>query len=199
MGKQHEAKAIRVAAKGEPTLIVSTTGTFDWICSDKGSGADGDISIWRPKPSDDYLIIGDYAQGNYQPASGVSIVVKEINEDPSSPLLKPVKAWSLVYTDQGSGGDYDWSLWAAVPPDGYVAIGMVGTLGYSAPSIPTYRCVRRDLVTATSATIQIWNDHGSGAHNDVSVWAIEGVANAFVAQANYNPFSGSVYRLKSAD
>lgn len=199
MGKQNGPKTIRLSMKGEPTLIVSTTGTYDWVCSDKGSGADMDVTIWRPSPDGDYFIIGDYAQPNYHSANGVSLIVKAINDDPTAPLLEPAKRWSRVYTDQGTGGDYDWSVWAAVPPDGYVSLGMVGTLGYSSPDIPNYRCVRRDLVIATSATIEIWSDQGSGGDNDVTLWAIEGVPNAFVGQANYNPYSGSVWRLKSTD
>jgi hypothetical protein len=199
MGKLEGPRAIRTSVKGEPTLLVSTTGSYNWITSDKGSGADQDVTLWRPDPSDGYFILGDYAQANYQAANGVSLIVKAINDDPASPLLKEQRTWSLVYTDQGSGGDYDWSIWAAVPPDGYIPIGMVAVMGYAMPTIQNYRCVRKDLVVSSSATIQVWSDKGSGGDTDLALWAIEGVSNAFVAQANYNNYSGSVFRLKSTD
>jgi hypothetical protein len=199
MGKLDGPRAIRLSSKGEPTLIVSTTGTYTWITSDKGSGADQDVTLWRPDPENGYFIIGDYAQANYQPATGISLIVKAINDDPASPLLKEPRTWSVVYTDVGSGGDYDWSIWSAVPYDGYVPIGMVAVMGYSAPTIQNYRCVRRDLAVGSSATVKIWSDKGSGGDADVTAWAIQDVPNAFVAQANYDSFSGSVFRLKSAD
>jgi hypothetical protein len=199
MGTFDGPKAIRLSSKGEPTLIVSTTGTYSWITSDKGSGSDQDVTLWRPDPANDFFILGDYAQANYQPATGVSLIVKAINDDSGSPLLKAPRAWSVVYTDVGSGGDFDWSIWSAVPPDGYVSIGMVAVMGYAAPTLQNYRCVRRDLAVGSSATIKVWSDKGSGGDADVALWAIEGVPNAFVAQANYDPFSGSVFRLKSTD
>ncbi|QRK06239.1 Vps62-related protein [Archangium violaceum] len=200
MDKRHAPKIIRLTTQGEPSLIISTTGTYNWICSDVGSGATLDVTLFRPNPDDSsYFIIGDYAQGNYGSPTGASFIVKAINDDPNSPLLKSPKDWSVVYTDEGSGGDYDWSIWAAVPHDGYVPIGMVGQLGYTRPDIQNYRCIRRDLVEQSSATTQIWNDEDSGADDDCTIWAVSNVPNVFVAQANYNAYSGTVYRLKGAD
>jgi hypothetical protein len=200
MGNHQAPKAIRLSAQGEPTLIISTTGTYTWIASDVGSGADLDLTLYRPKPDDtSYFIIGDYAQGNYGSPTGASFIVKAINDDPNAPLLKPAKAWSVVYTDQGSGGDYDWSIWSAVPPDGYVSIGMVGQLGYDSPDIQNYRCIRKDLVVQSTVGASIWSDEGSGADDDSTLWSINSVPNAFAAQANYSPFSGTVYSIKSAD
>jgi hypothetical protein len=199
MEKHQGPKLVRAsqAVQGEPSLLLSTTGSYNWVTSDKGSGADADVTIFRPNPDDSsYFIIGDYAQGNYGNPTGSSVIVKAINDDPLSPLLKPAKSWSCVWTDKGSGGDYDWSIWAAVVPDGYTAIGMVATLGYSAPDIQNYRCLRKDLVQQTTATTQVWSDSGSGADSDVTIWAIGGMPNAFVAQGNYTPYSGTVYLIK---
>jgi hypothetical protein len=195
----HRPKLVRASqsVQGEPSLLISTTASYIWICSDVGSGSNSDVTLFRPNPDDSsYFILGDYAQGNYGSPTGTSVVVKAINDDPAAPLLKPAKAWNLVWSDKGSGGDYDWSVWAAAAPDGYVAIGMVATLGYSAPDIQNYRCVRKDLAQQSSATAQIWSDKGSGADDDVTLWGVTGMPNTFVAQANYDAYNGTAYLLK---
>src|SRR5262245_35032952 len=188
---------IRLGVQGEPTLLISTTSLYDWVYSDKGSGADMDVTIWRPHPGDaSYSIIGDYAQGNYGAPTGSALIVKAINDDPQNPLLQPPQCYNQVWTDKGSGGDHDGSIWFPVPPDGYFSIGFVGQSGYDKPSLLNYACLRRDLVEQADVGALIWNDKGSGADQDVSLYQIVGVANAFVAQGNYNPYSGNAYRLK---
>jgi Vacuolar protein sorting-associated protein 62 len=188
---------IRTGEKGEPTLIVSTTANYGWIYSDAGSGAHMDVTIYRPYPTDPGVYcVGDYAQGNYSSPSGVSITVKAVNDDPSHPLLAAPLHYNEIWNDHGSGGDHDGSIWYPVPPDGYVSLGFVCNGGYDQPNIPTYRCVRRDLTEATQAGPLIWNDQGSGAHMDVSLWQLVGVPNAFLAQGNYNPYTGPAFKLK---
>jgi len=191
---------IQVISLGDtgPTLMVSTTSTYTWVWNDQGSGANMDVTIWRPVPADPtYSILGDYAQGNYSQPTGVSIVVKVINDDPNNPVLKAPKHFNPVWNDKGSGGDYDGSIWYPAPNDGYVTLGFVGQLGYGTPVIPNLVCVRQDFAEQAQAGNLIWSDKGSGADEDVSLWAIQGSPNLFVAQANYNPFSGSCYKLKS--
>lgn len=192
-------RSIRTGAAGSPTLIVSTTSTYDWIWNDQGSGSDRDVTVWRPHPSDpSFFIIGDYAQGDYSSPAGVALIVKAINDDPSNPLIKPPKAFNRIWTDKGSGGDYDGSIWYPAPQDGYVTVGFVGQMGYSQPSLSNFACLRRDLCEPTSVGPLIWSDKGSGADGDVSLYAIVAVPNAFVAQADYNPYNGTAYRLKNA-
>lgn len=190
-------QVIRLGEAGSPTLMVSTTSNYIWIYNDQGSGADMDVTIWRPAPTDtSYFIIGDYAQGNYGPASGASFVVKVVNDDPSNPVLKAPKHFNPVWNDKGSGGDHDGSIWYPAPYDGYVALGFVGQTGYDMPVIPNYMCVRQDFVEQAQVGNLIWSDKGSGADEDVSLWSVQGCPGIFVAQANYNPFSGACYKLK---
>lgn len=182
--------------QGEPTLQVSTTSIYFWIYNDKGTGAHMDVSIYRPTPTDSsYSILGDYAQGNYYSPSGTSLIVRAINDDPQFPLLKSPIDYSEVWNDKGSGGHHDGSIWFPVPPDGYISIGFVAQAGYDKPSIPSYACVRRDLCVDAEPGQLIWNDRHSGAHMDVSLYQIIGVTSAFVAQGNYNPYTGPCHRL----
>jgi hypothetical protein len=190
------AVTIRVGEKGEPSLLKSTTSHYSWLYNDSGSGADMDVTLWRPTPTDvSYAIIGDYAQGNYNDPTGSSILVKALNDDPDSPLLKPPEDYRQVWNDQGSGGDNDGSVWWPVAPDGYVAIGALGQSGYDKPAGVPYACVRQDYCTPTGVLNTIWTDAGSGAHGDVSLFTPTGVVSAFVAQPNHNPWTGTAYQL----
>lgn len=184
------------AVQGEPTLFVSTTSVYIWIYNDRGSGADMDVTIYRPTPSDpSYYILGDYAQGNYNPPAATSLIVKAINDDPKFPLIKAPAGYQQVWNDKGSGGDHDGSIWFPVPPDGYFSIGFVGQTGYSTPSIPNYACLRKDLCVDASPGQLIWHDKSSGAHGDVSIYQIIGVPGSFVAQGNYQPYVGPCHKL----
>jgi hypothetical protein len=193
------AVTLRVGDKGEPSLLLSTTSNYAWLYDDSGSGAHMDVAIYRPTPTDvSFAIVGDYAQGNYAAPMGSSLVVKAINDDPSSPLLKPPTGYNQVWNDQGSGGHNDGSVWWPVPPDGYVAIGCVGQSGYDTPAGVPYACVRQDLASPTGVLNTIWTDAGSGAHGDVSLFTPMGVPSAFVAQPNYNPWTGTAHQLKGS-
>lgn len=201
--KGSTGEPIQVISLGDadgPTLMVSTTSNYTWVWSDVDSGADMDVTIWRPVPADpSYFILGDYAQGNYGPATGVSLVVKAVNDDPNNPILKPpVSPFPRVWRDKGSGGKYDGSIWYPAPPQGYVTLGFVGQLGYDQPFIPSYMCVRQDFAEQAQVGSLIWNDKNSGAEEDVSLWAAQGAANIFVAQGNFQPYSGPCYKLKSS-
>lgn len=189
------AKVRVVSFSGEPTLITSTTSSYTWIWSDKGSGADQDCTIFRPTPDNGFYIVGDYAQGNYGSPTGTSLLVMALNDDPQNPLLKAPKRYERVWDDKGSGGDHDGSIWRPVAPDGYLALGCVVNAGYDEPNIPNYRCVRKDLVTDSTAGNQIWSDKGSGADTDVTIFQLTGVAGCYLAQGNYNPYTGPAYKL----
>jgi hypothetical protein len=184
------------SVKGEPTLVISNTSQYSWIYNDSGSGAHMDVTIFRPNPSDTtYFIVGDYAQGNYSDPTGTSLTVKAINDDPKNPLLKPATGFTQIWNDHGSGGHNDGSIWHPTAPDGYIALGDVCNAGYNTPNIPNYMCIRKDLVTESAATTLIWNDSGSGAHLDVSLYQLMSVSGCFVAQGNYNPYSRTCYKL----
>ena len=182
--------------EAEPYLIVSTTSQYTWLYNDRGTGANMDVSIWRPLPADNtFSIVGDYAQNNYYDPAGTSLIVKAINDDPSNPLLKPPINYSEIWDDKGSGGTHDGSIWWPVPPDGYLSLGFVGQNGYSKPFIPNYACVRKDFCKDSVSGLLIWNDKGSGANKDVSIYKLEGVKGAFVAQSNYSPYVGPAHKL----
>ncbi|WP_047237690.1 Vps62-related protein [Chromobacterium subtsugae] len=185
---------------GSARLIVTTISNYlhDPIYTDKGTGSAKDVSIWRPAPTNpNQYIIGDHAQGDHgKSGSGAIQVVEVENDDGSAPLLALPIDYTLIWTDKGSGGSSDGSIWLPNAPAGYVAIGSVAQSDYSKPYIPNYRCIRRDLVSETSAGDLIWNDEKSGAELDVSLYAIASAPGAFYANKGYGRPSGPFYCIK---
>jgi hypothetical protein len=186
----------RLGKSGEPAPFISTTSRYSWLYNDQGSGGHHDVTFWRPIVEDpEYYLIGDYIQPGYSPAYGTSYIVKAVNDDPQHPVIKPPTGYNQIWTDRGSGGDHDGSIWFPVPPNGYIAIGWVCQSGYSPPSL-RYGCIRMDFVEESEANTWLWSDAGSGSHGDVTAWNIAGVPGAFAAQPNYHPFSGHVFRFR---
>ena len=193
------AKGTSRVSQGEPSLYVSYTSNYNFVYNDTGSGSDGDVTIYRPAPTDvNYFIVGDYAQGNYGAPAGSSIIVSAVNDDPDHPLLAVPSGYQQIWNDKGSGGDYDGSVWRPIAPDGYLVLGCVGNQGYDQPVIPNYRCIRKDMVTDAAVGAWIWSDKGSGADNDVSLYQNAGASGLFVAQGNYDPYTGPCFKLATA-
>jgi hypothetical protein len=154
------------------------------------------VSIYRPTPSNEkFYILGDYAQPNFSEPTGSSLIVQAANDDPAHPLLKEPDNYHFVWNDEGSEGTYDGSIWYPLAPDGYIAIGFVCNGSWDKPSIPSYRCVRKDYVVDTQPGHLIWNDKGAGTKRNVSVYQIVGVQSAFVAQADFYPYIGPCRKL----
>ncbi len=173
-------------------LKFGTTSTFELKWNDRGSGANMDGAFYRPIPEAGFFVIGDYGQDNYSEPRGTVITVTEIDPDPANPLLKPPVGFAQIWNDKGSGADRDGSFWQPLPPNGYVALGCVSQTGYKTPSVADYRCLRLDQVKLVETSSLIWNDRGSGADEDVSVYRIS-VTNVIHAQDNYDPPQGPFY------
>jgi hypothetical protein len=153
-------------------LEVAYVEQLDPVWNDSGSGANSDGSFYKPVVPQGYEVIGYYGQTDYGAATREALaVVKELI--PGS-LAQPT-GYQVVWTDSGSGSNRDGAFWRPVPPDGYVCLGQVVTgydfgTGYAPPSLDAIRCVRRELTAPARIDRAIWNDKGSGADSDISVW-----------------------------
>ena len=150
-----------------PALEFLRVHHFEFIYSDRGTGSDRDLSIWRPDEYPlEYHSVGDLPVPGYDVPPTTGYVVRELEE---GALAKPVR-YDLVWKDNGSGGVFDVKFWWPVPPEGYICIGDVAVASYVLdPSTNWIRCLREDLVGTANSRL-IWNDKGSGADKDVSVW-----------------------------
>jgi VPS62-like protein len=186
-------------------LVITLTRTFqpENLYWDEGSGAPMNGAFWRAVPPSGFYLLGDYAQGDYNPPTGTMVVVQDDNTGGTSAIALTTN-FTQIYNDKGSGAYENGAIWMPIAPNGYVALGPVVTRGYDPPASDLgFVCVRFDLVTQGTIGPLIWDDKGSGAHEDVSVYSIlpqggDIAVGTFYAQNNYNPPSGTVYCLPPA-
>ncbi len=151
-------------------LAIQFTNQFEFAWNDQGSEGSFDGSYYRPIAPSDYYPLGYYGQSNYNQAKGVVIVVKELI---SGALARPVD-YEIVWQDSGSGAGMDVTFWRPIPPNGYVALGLVVIGNYDdKPSFDQVRCVRQDLVVPGVAGKQVWIDKDTGAGSDFGSWEID--------------------------
>ncbi len=150
-------------------VVATDVSAYTWMYDDSGTGADVDLSVWRPQWSDGQVWLGDVAHASHSAPGFGSVVL----EDDSAKLRAPV-GWELIWRDTGSGGSHDLSLWMPIPSLGFTCLGSVATAGYGAPpDVPDFRCVHDSfLVPATSSWT--WDDAGSGADWDGAVYTCGG-------------------------
>ena len=176
-------------------LYVQGATAFNWIYDDHGTGADNDVAVWRPNLAQypGYYSLGDVAQPFHGSAPRTSFVAYGEGDV----LARPVDyAW--VWSDWGSGGTHDVSIWEPLPAAGYTCLGTVTVLGYGKPSTDLIRCVRSEYVLPANPA-GVWNDAGSGADYDVGIWQVEprdhrGLAlSTFIARPSHSDTGGNRY------
>lgn len=95
---------------GAPALAAP----IDWaqIWNDHGTGGDNDGSFWAPVPPQGYVSCGHVIQAGYdQPAIGNSQQI-ELLMCIRADLAKAVPVQALIWSDVGSGGDGDVSVYS---------------------------------------------------------------------------------------
>ncbi|WDE03225.1 Vps62-related protein [Thalassomonas viridans] len=184
------------ALANEVKLVAKPVTQFDWIYDDHDTGANGDISIWRPNLSHarfndgNYYSLGDVAMNSHGTAPKMAIAVKAVAADALAPPTGYVKVWD----DSGSGGSHDVIFWKPVAPSGYTCLGDVAIRSYSqSPDTNWIRCVKTEYLRSGSYQ-KIWDDSGSGADDDAGVWQATpasgdeaGLAvNTFISRGSHN-------------
>jgi hypothetical protein len=172
---------------------IRTAGKIEKVYDDHGTKAPTGISVFQAAMDeipDGYYIIGQVAvrQTNAEdvPVSSV-ILVKPSHPD----LIKHPVNYHEEWNDKRSGGAKNGSFWRVNAPKGYVALGDVVTNSYLQPSAAftaKYACIREDLVVPGVLNPRcIWNDKGSGARLDGSVWQVDGpgLAGFFKVENDY--------------
>jgi len=173
------------------------------IWSDKGSGADKDVSIWRSvNHKSDYHSVGDVAVNSHSMPT-IAYSLKASNTDD---LKSPVD-FSKIWSDTGSGADKHVQLWKVHCPPTFVALGDVATNGEK-PGYDSISCVHKKYTERGSNDEKtwslVWKDSGSGADADVSIYEAGKSTNTnttqsvrgFGAVANHNSYPGTPNLLK---
>lgn len=162
-------------------LLINFTTNFTRIWDDKGAGCWDNATFWRPKPAPDcqkdYYPLGDLIHWDFHNADQ-NCVIALVSEKASAPgdgVKKPALSkpddYVLVWNDKNSGAKKNVSIWNPVAPSGYVALGQVCNDSYDKPSINLVRCIRADLVVASTIAGWRWNTRGSNA-KQFSVWSV---------------------------
>jgi hypothetical protein len=157
-------------------LAIGFTTSFRLMWNDQGSGGIHDGAFWRPIASEDmagFYPLGDLGIKGYSDVNGKSAIamVKDAKGSSGTALRPPTK-FEQIWNDKGSGAKRDGSMWRPIPPDGYVALGLICNSGYSAPSLDVVRCVREDLVVPAIPGDLIWDDTRTGVRKDFGSWQI---------------------------
>jgi hypothetical protein len=106
--------------------------------------------------------------------------------------LRYKKVWSM------SRGDKSLFAWKAVPPEGFVAMGMLCTVMETPPSIDAMRCVPLAwCVPSKVVPSQIWNDTGAGGGKPGSMWVINSLDMVAVIAGHEQP-KETFYELNAA-
>ncbi|PTL80356.1 hypothetical protein DAT35_30135 [Vitiosangium sp. GDMCC 1.1324] len=188
-------KADKAVIRYPQRLYVQAATAFNWVYDDHGTGADSDVAVWRANLAQypGYYSLGDVAQPFHGSAPRGSFVASGEGDV----LARPVDyAW--VWSDWGSGGTHDVSIWEPLPAAGYTCLGTVTVLGYDKPSTDLIRCVRSEYVLPANPS-GLWNDSGSGADYDVGIWQVEprdprGLAlSTFIARPSHTDTGGNRY------
>ncbi|MBN1204694.1 MAG: Vps62-related protein [Myxococcaceae bacterium] len=174
-------------------LYVQQVGSFVWIYDDASTGADDDVSVWRPNLSQypGYYSLGDVAMQNHGGPPRSTFVVKGEGD-----LLAMPIDYTWIWNDKGSGGEHDGAFWAPVAPAGYTCLGHVATPNYSKPSTDLIRCIKSSYVLSASSA-WVWDDSGSHADDNVSLYQANpkdhrGLAvSTFVSLPHYDGDGGS--------
>jgi len=155
--------------ESQPEIVFVITDGYNLIWEDSGSGAKLDGSIWAVDNYQiDYCSLGDVAKKGHGKPSSKALLVKAVKSDT---IVQPT-GFSLIWKDQGSGADWDVGIYDMNCPSGFSSVGSVAVRSHTAkPDKSKYCCVKNKYL-ASGEYRAAWNDKGSGANSDVSLWQV---------------------------
>lgn len=156
---------------------VDYTTSYSPIWNDSGSGADSNVSFWRPNITSGWSRVGHHISKGYRNPQGATMLVRPRT---SGAIADPVD-YTLIWTDAGSGASQNGSVWRPVCRNGYQALGDVTSSSHAKPTTTEMVCVHESALVNANPGNLIWDDKGSGATADFGSWEI-------------NPFTGDQSR-----
>lgn len=176
--------------------LLRTTNDFTRVWWDKGSGGKLDIALYIPDPEKGYAILGHTGYPGYGKLKSDFGVITFKLDNGFIKWKHPVD-YERVWKDSGSGADQDGAIWKPVPPEGYVAMGMMASRGHNnKPSRNAMVCIeeRFTYTAAVNKDHLLWTDVGTGADRDVSLW-LNPQLGTFWSHASHSVPKGKVMRL----
>lgn len=175
----------------EPIVEVTFTDELIYAGTDHDSGAKKDCKVYKPSLSQGYYWLGHYAQGDHNQPTGTLAIIKSLTPGSVAAPTGYTKVW------QNKNDGYYYGCWKPIAPPGYKALGYLmkmWTHDSNPPSgdmVAGLMCVHESLVVkGQSATDDIWDDHGTGASTDCSIFSLLPVDNGGI---NAGTFYGQGY------
>ena len=128
------------------------------------------VTFWRAVPPPGYCSVGDVVtNGDLQPSREVFVVAKSYG------LVKNPRLFTLVWTTP------HFSLWQPQPPEGYVAMGLVVSLGAGSvePEVSSAFCVHKRLVVESHVGSQYLLRSGGST---CTLRAVRNISSTFLAR-----------------
>jgi hypothetical protein len=200
-------------------LALKQHTTFHKLWTSEATGSRRSASFWIPKIEASVIVrnrdrvpLGSYAvPGHADPT--------KVTGQPTNMLeIADNKAWAMtgsahmpkvieslfphpVRFRQVWGQEWKHAAayaWAAVPPPGFAALGMVLTASNAPPPLTALRCVPAAWTCKPSAPPRlVWENGGSGGR-PASVWVVNSLGTAHVTVGFDAPLPGDVLELKPA-
>jgi len=197
---------------------------FKFVWSTEGTKARKPVSIWandietynkkqRLRRNKTQVSIGDYAIDRLgrrlnrlkspSELQGMTIQITDRNinmlfksenltESHLNHLLPHPQRFKRVWSKMG--GKTPLVIWRAVPPDGFVTLGMVATNSEDTPSLTCIRCVPLAWVKqVTEPPTLLWDDAGTGGKRG-SFWKVNSMGSLWVVE-DLEPPEGPFYDL----
>lgn len=188
--------------------------------NDRGSGAHADVSFWSTIRSTDPFALNS---GNFIATIGYNkpitssfkllkndgIKVRDVWTYSSGGNEKPVSLYQIyslkkVWDDAGSGANADCSIWRAERggASGIYPVGDIVVATHSKPNVGFVMTSKHDTAFRSPVGYDsIWNDAGSGAHRDVTLWKARCPSGyvdlGYVATNGPKPEVGDIYCISS--
>lgn len=156
---------------------VALVQNYTEIWRDSGSRAKRDVFVLRPVPPAGFRTLGDVAIegwiGNFTPDSypySIAIRPKPGRENLIAAPTGVVEKWS---TD-GTRANTPMKVYGLACPSGYAALGGFIQLNSDRAGDPNITCLSTSVLTPGAWAIKsIWDDKGTGADKDLSLWSAE--------------------------
>ncbi|GBG91752.1 hypothetical protein CBR_g53604 [Chara braunii] len=175
-------------------LEVAAISKFRRVWRDKYSGAKLYVSIYEAQltateKSQGWRVLGQFSRTSYKDISGVAVTIVARNVNASNPVLAPPVEYERIWYDKGSGSSRrpwyrafqhpaDGSVWRPVPAQGYVCLGDMFVRSWKKPTpeqdtMAAHVCVRAEYAKEAAIGDFVWDDRGSGARFNCSLWRID--------------------------
>ncbi|MCO6449675.1 MAG: Vps62-related protein [Caldilineales bacterium] len=117
VGHDQPSSAMLVARAIQPDALKEPE-RYEWVWDDAGSGADSDVSIWKPIAPSGYSALGTFVWNRHVSAEELNVRLQSIGWAMAcvrNDLVTGARVGEAIWNDAGSGADHDVNTWQISP------------------------------------------------------------------------------------